>query len=341
MRKFKFILLLLLSFRCYSEEMMVGVGVHPTTFNGSTEELISLLKTYNVETTRTDYPWSSVEKVKGNFISGNEKLESFVNISSQNGIKPLLILDYGNPLYEEATKQNPKRKPTNNNTVTAFKNYAVWTVNHFGNKVSMYEIWNEWVQGSGKINLKTGSNTDSAKMYANLVAETCAAIKAKNYNKKIIIGSTSPSDRNELKWLTTVLKEKGVLSCIDGISLHIYASSPNKKLIPEKTVTAVMLFQNYIRNELDVGYNIPLYITEIGVPSLDNQYYNEHDISLYFEYIVKSFSELGYVKGIWWYDFINDGIDKTKKEHNFGILNQNLTEKPIGESMKINKTLTK
>ncbi|VTN10252.1 Beta-xylosidase [Raoultella terrigena] len=341
MRIYKVLILLLLSFKCYAENISVGVGIHPTTFNGTTDELVTLLKKYNIGTTRTDYPWSSVERVKGKFSPGNAKLESFVNISSENGIKPLIILDYGNPLYEEATKENPKRKPTTQNTISAFTKYAVWTVNHFGSKVSMYEIWNEWVQGSGKINLKAGSSYESAKMYAKLVSETCSAIKKTSSDKKVIIGSTSPSDRNELKWLSLVLKDKGVLTCIDGISLHIYASSPTKKLIPEKTVTAVMLFQNYIRNELNIGYNLPIYITEIGVPSIENDNYTENDIRSYFEYIVKNFSKLGYVKGIWWYDFINDGVDKNKKEHNFGILREDLAEKPIGESMKINKILAK
>ncbi|ENY5349806.1 glycosyl hydrolase [Klebsiella aerogenes] len=341
MRTLKFIMLFLLSFKCYSEDMLVGVGIHPTNFNGTTEQLISLLKHYNITTTRTDYPWSSVEKEKGKYTPGNEKLESFISASANNDIKPLLILDYGNPVYEEATLENPKRKPTTDASISAFVNYSLWTVKHFGSKVSMYEIWNEWVQGSGKRNLQAGSSIESANMYAKLVSETCAAIKKTNPDKKVIIGSTSPSDRNELKWLSAVLKEKNVLSCIDGLSLHIYASSPNKKLIPEKTVTAVMLFQNFIRNELNLGYNLPLYITEIGVPSLKNNNYNEQDIKDYFEYIIRNFSELGYVKGVWWYDFINDGADKTKKEHNFGMLNENLTGKPIAESMRNNKKIEK
>ena len=341
MRIFKFVFLLLLSFKCYSEDMLIGVGIHPTKFNGSTEELISLLKKYNIGTIRTDYPWSSVEKKKGQFNSGNEKLELFVSHSSENGIRPLLILDYGNPLYEEATQDNPKRKPTTEKSISAFREYAIWTVNHFGNKVPIYEIWNEWVQGSGKKNQRASSSVESAQMYAKLVSETCAAIKKEDRDKKVIIGSTSPSDRNELTWLTAVLQDKGVLSCIDGLSLHIYASSPTKKLIPEKTVTAVMLFQNYIRNKLNLDYNIPLYITEIGIPSIKNDNYNENDINNYFKYVVTNFNKLGYVKGVWWYDFINDGEDKAKKEHNFGILNEDLTSKPIAESMKVNRTLIK
>lgn len=34
---------------------------------------------------------------------------------------------------------------------------------------------------------------------------------------------------------------------------------------------------------------------------------------------------------MWWYDFINDGNDRKNAEHNFGVLNNDLSEKPISQ----------
>ncbi|MEW1833306.1 hypothetical protein, partial [Streptomyces sp. NPDC088196] len=38
-----------------------------------------------------------------------------------------------------------------------------------------------------------------------------------------------------------------------------------------------------------------------------------------------------FVKGVWWYDLKDDGNDKNNKEHNFGILKNDLTEKKVAD----------
>lgn len=40
-------------------------------------------------------------------------------------------------------------------------------------------------------------------------------------------------------------------------------------------------------------------------------------------------SKMDYVVGVWWYDFIDDGVDKRNREYNFGILKNDLSEKLI------------
>lgn len=319
--------------------MAVGVGVHPVTFNGTPDKLVELLKNYNVETIRTDYPWRNVEKEKDRFAPGNEKLELFLKIASANGIKPLLILDYGNPLYEKMSEDNPQGKPTSDTTISAYTKYAEWTTNHFGNKVDTYEIWNEWIQGAGKKNRIDAVSEASAINYSKMVVATCNAIKKIDKSKKVIIGSTSASNPSELRWLTMVLAQDGVLSCIDGISLHIYGFSIRQKLSPQKTIFPVIVFQNYLKNKFNLKSDMPLYITEIGVPSVEGTSYNEIDIKNYFTTVLEEFNKLGYVKGVWWYDFIDDGNDKKNKEHNFGIMTQEFHPKPIGNLIKDAKSL--
>lgn len=330
-----------LASKCYAEPMIVGVGVHPVTFNGTPDKLVELLKDYNVESIRTDYPWRNVEKAKNIFNPGNKKLESFIDIVSANGIKPVLILDYGNPLYEKMSVNNPQGKPTSEATITAFAKYAEWTTKHFGNKVDTYEIWNEWIQGAGKLNRIDAVSESSAQMYAKLVIKTCNAIKKIDKSKRILIGSTSAYNPSELRWLTMVLAQDGVLSCIDGISLHIYGFSVNQKLSPQKTILPVVMLQSYLRKKFNIKGNVPFYVTEIGVPSVDGSSYSEIDIKDYFTKVLTEFDKLGYVKGIWWYDFIDDGNDKRNKEHNFGIITQEYQPKPIGNMVRDAKSLVK
>lgn len=326
--------MLLFTSKCYAESMTVGVGVHPVTFNGAPDKLVELLKEYNVESIRTDYPWRNVEKEKNKFNPGNKKLESFIKIASTNGIKPVIILDYGNPIYEKMSASNPQGKPTSDVTIDAFVKYAEWTTEHFGDEVGIYEIWNEWIQGAGKQNRQEAVGEASALNYAKLVVRTCNAIKKIDKNKKIIIGSTSAANPSEVRWLTMVLAHEGVLSCIDGISLHIYGFAVNQKLSPQKTVLPVIVLQNYLKNKFKLQSELPFYITEVGVPSVNGASYNEIDIKNYFSYIIAEFSKMDYVKGVWWYDFIDDGKDKKNKEHNFGILNNEFIAKPIGNEIK-------
>ncbi|EIV6644768.1 hypothetical protein QEF67_001113 [Klebsiella aerogenes] len=320
--------------KCYAESMTVGVGVHPVTFNGPPDKLVELLKEYNIESIRTDYPWRNVEKEKNKFNPGNKKLESFIKTASTNGIKPVLILDYGNPLYEKMSAKNPQGKPTSDITIDAFVRYAEWTTEHFGKDVGVYEIWNEWIQGAGKLNKLEAVGEASALNYAKLVVRTCNAIKKIDKDKKIIIGSTSAAKPSEIRWLTTVLAHEGVLSCIDGISLHIYGFSVNQKLSPQKTILPVIVLQDYLKKKFMLKEELPFYITEIGVPSVSGASYNQMDIDNYFRYIIAEFRKLDYVKGIWWYDFIDDGNDKKNKEHNFGILTEEFNAKPIGDTIK-------
>lgn len=346
MRKCSFIFLFFVSLKSFSSDMIIGAGVHPSSYNGTSAELVSLLKEYNIKSVRTDYPWENIEKEKGIYEAKNKKFEDFISYSYEEKISPLIILDYGNKLYEKKTLNNPKLRPTSKDSVSGFVNYAQWTVKHFGNKVDTYEIWNEWVQGAGRKNIVDSTNADSANTYAELVTKTCDTIKKIDPDKKIIIGSTSPSEPRELIWLIDVLKHKNVMECIDGISLHIYPS-PNKKIYPQNTILSVMRFQFFIRNSLKLTNNIPLYITEIGIPSSASNVYSNDAIKDYFEYIVHKFRELDYIKGVWWYDFINDGTSKIKKEDNYGMLNHDKTPKPLGvilkekinESKSINSTL--
>jgi hypothetical protein len=43
---------------------------------------------------------------------------------------------------------------------------------------------------------------------------------------------------------------------------------------------------------------------------------------------------LPYVKGMWWYDFSDDGVDPSDPESNFGIVANNLTPKPAYLAMR-------
>ncbi|MBW6001889.1 hypothetical protein CF026_27580, partial [Klebsiella michiganensis] len=62
--------------------------------------------------------------------------------------------------------------------------------------------------------------------------------------------------------------------------------------------------------------------------------FTEKDVADYAKNYILEGSKVDYIKGIWWYDLIDDGNNKKNREHNFGILNRNLSEKNVSQAIK-------
>jgi len=315
----------------------VGMGIHPQDFPQAPENLTKLLKKYEISTFRTDYPWSQVEKQKGIYNPVNDKIEKTIKLAKENNIKPLIIFDYGNELYEKRTNLNPTRKPTSDTSVRAFVNYVEWSTNHLKNNVSTFEIWNEWIQMAGEGNRGTALSRESAKIYADLTIKSCRVIKKINPKAIVISGSSSPLSEESNQWLFAVINN-GILNCVDGISLHAYNFDNNKKLDYKPIILSVKKLQLELAY-INKGKEVPLYITETGVSNVKNATYTLEDTANYFDGYMKELSKLNYVKGVWWYDFINDGNNPNDKESNFGILNRDFSPKPI--ALKFADTIKK
>lgn len=315
----------------------IGVGIHPRGFSGTPEQLISTLKKYNIKSFRTDYFWEEIEKSKGNYKPANLKIESTIQLARRNGIEPLIIYDYGNQLYDNKTTLNPRSKPQSDVSKEAFLSYVQWSTSHLKNDVSMFEIWNEWVQMDGRHNKELAISDNSAKNYAQLALNSCRIIKKINPKAIVIAGGTSPLDIRTNAWLMKIINY-GILDCIDGISLHPYNFKYNQKLDYGPIISAIKALQLEVKYSNN-GKAVPFYITETGVPNINQSSYNLQDTANYFTGYMQALSKLDYVKGVWWYDFINDGNDQSNPEHNFGILNKDLSPKPI--ALKFADTIKK
>lgn len=309
-------------------EFLLGVGVHPQSFPGGAESLHKEIEKLHANSIRTDYPWYQVEKTKGIYSTPNLEIEETLNKAVSNKIIPVIILGYGNPIYIEKTKDNPRMKPIGERAVTGFVNYAKWTAEHFNNKDVIFEIWNEWVQGGGagkKITLSKAS----IRSYTNIINKTCNAIKLNNSKAKVIIGSTSPFDDRSNLWLRSLVTNLD-MKCVDGISFHAYHYYPKIKKISAESVTDKLeKLQKVLQASLKTNNAIPFYVTEIGVPSIASARYDENDIADYFERLIPLLKSKDFIKGVWWYDLIDDGNNREDIEHNFGLMRADKKNKPV------------
>lgn len=297
----------------------LGIGTHISYYQNDSFFYLELLKKYGFTSLREEIPWSNVEVADNvyNIPSVRSKNDHFFSTAqSKVGISPLFLLDYGHP------KHTNYGYPDNDEAITKFVNYAEWIGKRYKGKVYIYEVWNEWLRGTG-IPHKFKKNPPNYDIYFSLVKQTSLTLKKIDSSNVILAGSLNPFDQASKNWLFKLI-DHGLLEYVDGISIHpySYANIDLVKRTPEGNIDAIDQFEQ----ELKRKYNkdIPIYITEIGVPTYSGiGGLTESEAGLFtIKYILLAKSR-SYIKGVWWYDLIDDGNNKKNKEDNFGLFFSN------------------
>src|SRR5258707_8203753 len=78
---------------------VVGVCTHFGQNKGDVQANLSLIQQLGVQSVRDEVFWQGVEHERGRYAIPKNS-EIFVNAIVAKGLKPLLALDYGNPLYD-------------------------------------------------------------------------------------------------------------------------------------------------------------------------------------------------------------------------------------------------
>jgi len=281
--------------------------------------MLDSVKSAGIQLIRDECYWSDVETERGVYNFPVE-IDNYITKASEYGIQVLLILNYNNPLYA------PGSAVTTDSNRTAYAEYCKQVVSRYSPLgVKYYEIWNE-------PNIPTfWSLEPNADEYAELLKVAYPAIKGTNPDAVILCGATSPAEGNPapfIDWLTYFngIKDNGGLEYMDAVSFHLYRFSGG----PESWLAVDL---NNITNI--VGDDIDLYITEIGYPTssvwpnvdLQEQAKN-------FSRLLLTAREHDQIKMITYYDLKNDGELEHENEHNFGLLNFDLSAKPAFNAYK-------
>lgn len=323
----RYITLLFLFFLSFNANALIlGVGTHPDNFKGSVDDFFNLLKEYNIKSIRVDYTWSHIETSKGVFSVDNKKTDQIISQAKSRGVIPLVVLDYGNPIYK-------LDKPITPEQVNLFTNYVSWVVHHFGTKVQYYEVWNEWSMSKPH---DVWRSDESAQQYVNLVKSVSNVIKSSNHNNIVIAGSFNPTTPDDLAWGLNLVKD-GILNYVDGLSLHPYLYRGRRSISDsDLDVKYIQKAHNQFL-KFSGGREVSFYITEIGIPTSKNVRFSDSSIVNFYSSYVNKIKSLSYVKGVWWYDFINDGNNSKDDEDNFGMLNYDLSPKSSTQLFKLIK----
>ena len=279
-----------------------------------TTRQLDLIARAGASSIRDDVSWDSVEQEKGH-LAVPSGIEDEVNQTLQAHLEPLLILDYGNRFYDAGAK------PTSPEALSAFARYAAFIVGHFKGRVHFYEMWNEW-------NLTTGDTRSATpEEYVRFIRVVYPAVKAVDPSAVFLAGAIGGGSR--LDWLSAMLSA-GAQGYFDGLSIHPYNFGKSR---PTGDAWAQdMLATESVIHRYTAGRDLPIYVTEMGWPTYGG--ISREAAGAYLAQMFLLARTLKFINGIWWYDFRDDGWDKTNQENDFGLVDPDLTPKPAFTALK-------
>ncbi len=291
-----------------------GACTHFGQGKGLLKENLSVLKQAGIMALRDEISWGGCETVKGK-LNISESAGEFVRAAAEQGIEPLLILDYANKFYDGGDY------PRSPEAIEGFARYSEAIVTAFKGKCKYYQVWNEWDGGCGMPAQYKGKGDPQS--YINLLKVVYPRIKKIDPSAVVISNSVCTGDA----YLKSLL-ELDMLKFCDVVGLHTYNySHVGTDGAPEKWYERMQGVDKMLR-EFSGGKEVPLFITEMGWPThVDNSGSSQTRSADFLARLYILAKTMPFIKGIWWYDFQDDGWNPKDNESNFGTVRGDLTPK--------------
>ncbi|CAI0763127.1 glycoside hydrolase family 5 protein [Serratia quinivorans] len=306
----------------YASAFEVGIHSHFRRYSQPSDYYLQEIRDLGFNSFRSDYLWEGMEEKKGVLeVSPSLRREDAAfNNGEKYGLSALAVLAYGNRQYD------PSGYPTTPEAIKAYANYAYWSASRLKGKVKYYEVWNEWVNGTG---IQTRPlKVPPPQVFVELVKQASIAIKRADPNAIVVAGSISPFSKRDMDWFNQVLS-LGVLKYLDGVSIHPYSyKDGNYKLrSAEGNLAGIDAFETKLSKL--AGHSVPIYITENGIPTYtgDGGLSGDEVAQYVIKYTLLAKTR-SYIKGVWWYDLIDDGKSDHVNEDRFGFYAQGGKPKP-------------
>jgi hypothetical protein len=276
-----------------------GVCTHFGQGKGRLPDSFQLMQRAGIKWLRDEWSWGGIEREKGVY-TFPEAADRFFRAAKEYGITPLVIFDYGNPLYDNGAA------PTSDEAQRAFGEYCYQLVNHYRDLCSHWEVYNE-------PNIGFWQPKPDPVAYARLLKIAYAACKRADPNCTVVGVCTAGTDLN---YIRKVLENSGP-QYLDALSIHPYRypRSPEASNFLGEVTGAHSLLAEF------GGGGKPVWLTEIGWPTHVGPGGVTEDVSgrMLVRMVTQALS-LPFVGPIVWYDFQNDGLNEKYNEDNFGLI---------------------
>lgn len=268
----------------------LGVNIHFTQPQpGEMNELTSA----GFKFIRMDFDWSTREKVKGKY--NFAPYDKLIHDLQKHGIRAILILDYGNPLYDK------DMSPHTDEARQAFARMTVAAVRHFKGRGILWEMWNE---PNGFWHPKP--NVDD---YVKLAMTVGKALKAAEPHELFVGPALAGMDWNFIEKCF----QGGCLKYWDAVTVHPYRQQDPETVAPDYARLRAM-----IAKYAPKGKMIPVISGEWGYssawahmgPARQGKMLAREFLTNLWQHIPLSI----------WYDWHDDGPNPTDPEHHFGTV---------------------
>lgn len=281
-------------------------------------------------TIRRDLNWEGAER--SGVFNFNYNLGFMPGVQSR-GMKVLWVLDYGHPDHGGTTPQTADDRQ-------AYANFAQAAATAFKNKpVLAYELWNEpdssiyWT-------------SPDPVAFADLVARATSGIKIADSTAKVVTGGVVLGP--DLSYLYRLAGQTTKLSQVDAIGVHPYRfdsfiyNNPYKRVSnsPEAFAADQAVLSNLMAA---AGQTKPMWDTEAGYSSylfldstrygngLDPRALNRQGVLTLRRVLTQLAMDAPLIT---LYSLYDTAYNATDREHNFGLLNADLNEKPSFVALK-------
>jgi hypothetical protein len=302
---------------CLAEPFIVGVATH--SMNNTTQPLrsLELAKSAGVTSVRDDGFWSTAEPAPGQ-LRIIAPWRAWLSMANALDLSPMVILGYG-------TSFNGNAKPRKPSVKIPYLNYVDYITRQLGNPVKYYEVWNEWdIEGPKDPRLSSD--------YVALVRDAAPIIRKNNPQARVLAGAVTSAGIKG--GFVDRIVAAGVLKYADGISLHPYVHCEGRdRNTPESWIGWMRSVDHAISSK--AGKPVPLYLTEMSWPSHEGSC--GITAARQSAYLARAYflaRTVPNIKGMWWYDLIDDGKVRDEQEHHFGLLNVDLSPKPAYSTLK-------
>jgi len=281
----------------------LAVNIHFT----SDDRGLDIARAAGFTVVRMDLEWAGIESKKG--VYDFSAFDALIASLAARGMRLHLILDYFNSLYPGANSPSFVTL-----TVPAFASVAQAAAAHFAGKGVSYEVWNE-------PNL-TGfwPPAPDASQYAALCAATVAAVHRGDAAARVSTGGLSGFDFSFLR---------GYLAAGGGVGADAIGVHPYRQGGGESAVDELLLMREIVAAALPAAP--PVWDTEWGYSS--TWYGDGHSAParrLQAQRVARELLSawaLGFPLVVY-YDLRDDGTDATDAEHNFGLVQNDYSDKP-------------
>ena len=318
---------------------MININDHFTANRGDPTIKLDLIAKAGFSMWRCSVPWTSVETSRGKYAMP-DSVEQVMQTTESLGMQPLILLAYGNDvLYGQSDPLKP-------GWLEAYANYCKFVAQYFGDRVTYYEIWNEWNHATMG---KTASDRRDGRYYAMALAAASKAIKSVNPNAVIIGGAMAGHDEG---WMVDMLEYDGngdgksdAMEAMGGFSFHTYATDWRTCFFSFTEHPYAQDFQEVIEvlNRYGDASTKEIWLTETGWSTCLELGVTEEEQSAYLvQMYTWSLANPDLVDRVFWYDFMNGRDAQTliwdpyHGEQNCGLIHSwtNTGDEPLAYSAK-------